>query len=73
MPTTTQINQTVYRKTFTPILEQGKDILYICFSSGLSSTWQGSCLRLGNWKKNSPAVGFSVWTPAAPAPVKEFW
>lgn len=54
MPTTTQINQTVYRKTFTPILEQGKDILYICFSSGLSSTWQGSCLAARELEEKFP-------------------
>jgi len=39
MPTTSQINQDDYMRAFEPILEQGKDILYIAFSSGLS----GSC------------------------------
>lgn len=54
MPTTTQINQETYRKTFTPILKEGKDVLYICFSSGLSSTWQGSCLAARELEEKFP-------------------
>lgn len=36
--TTTQISPLVYEEKFTPYLEQGKDIIYLCFSSGLSGT-----------------------------------
>ena len=54
MPTTTQINQTEYQKRFAPILEEGKDILYICFSSGLSSTWQSSCLAARELEEEFP-------------------
>lgn len=54
MPTTTQINQMTYRKFFTPILEEGKDILYICFSSGLSSTWQSSCMAARELEEKFP-------------------
>ena len=39
MPTTSMINPDDYVRFFEPILAGGKDILYICFSSGLS----GSC------------------------------
>lgn len=41
---TAQINGYTYETAFTPILEQGKDILYLCFSSGLSGTYQASVL-----------------------------
>ncbi len=41
---TTQINYYTYEQVFLPILEAGKDIIYICFSSGLSGTYQGSKL-----------------------------
>lgn len=41
---TTQINYYTYEKVFTPILEKGLDILYLCFSSGLSGTYQASLL-----------------------------
>lgn len=46
MPTTTQINQTVYFELFEPVLAEGKDILYLCFSSGLSGTYQSSRLAV---------------------------
>lgn len=39
MPTTSQVNISEYVEFFTPYLEDGRDILYIAFSSGLS----GSC------------------------------
>lgn len=39
MPTTSQVNISEYLDFFTPLLEQGTDIIYIAFSSGLS----GSC------------------------------
>ena len=35
---TSAANMTAFRDAFTPVLEEGKDILYIGFSSGLSST-----------------------------------
>lgn len=39
MPTTSQVNISEYLDFFTPFLKEGRDILYIAFSSGLS----GSC------------------------------
>lgn len=38
MPTTSAINTGEYVEAWTPFLEQGKDILHISFSSGLSSS-----------------------------------
>ena len=35
---TSSVNGEVFQRTFQPVLEQGKDILYIAFSSGLSAT-----------------------------------
>ena len=37
---TSQITLFTYEAAFAPLLEQGMDILYCCFSGGLSSTWQ---------------------------------
>jgi len=37
---TSQITPFVFEEAFSPILEAGKDVLYCCFSSGISSTWQ---------------------------------
>ena len=54
MPTTTQINQFVYLEAFTPFLEEGKDILYLCFSSGLSGTYQSSRLAVEELQEKYP-------------------
>ena len=37
-PTTSALNQTVYEEYFEPILAEGKDILFLAFSSQLSAT-----------------------------------
>lgn len=42
--TTSQVSLAEYEDAFTPVLEQGQDILYLAFSSGLSGTYQSSCV-----------------------------
>ena len=42
MSTTSQVAISDYEEAFTPFLEQGQDILYLAFSSGLSGTYQAS-------------------------------
>lgn len=44
MSTTTQVNSEQFIQVFTPLLEAGKDALYIAFSSGLSGTYQSALL-----------------------------
>lgn len=51
---TTQINSYTYETVFTPILERGQDILYICFSSGLSGTYQASVLAVEELSQKYP-------------------
>lgn len=41
---TSQINPQRYLDFFTPYLKEGNDILYICFSSGLSSTYNSAVI-----------------------------
>lgn len=36
---TSQITPFVYTELFSPLLAAGQDILYLCFSSGMSATW----------------------------------
>ena len=43
-PTTAQINVGQFISAFEPILDSGKDILHISFSSGLSGTYNSACL-----------------------------
>lgn len=44
MSSTTQINADEFVRTFEPYLQEGQDVLYIGFSSGLSGTYQSACI-----------------------------
>lgn len=48
---TSQINTQNYLEMFSKLLEQGKDILYIAFSSGLSGSYQNALLAAEELKK----------------------
>lgn len=52
--TTSQINPDTYRKHFEPALKQEKDILYICFSSGLSGTIQSARIAIEDLREAYP-------------------
>ena len=54
MPTTTQINMDTYKENFSPYLKQGLDILYICFSSGLSSSYNSALIAVSDLKEDFP-------------------
>lgn len=41
---TSQINPNTYTKFFEKYLKRGQDILYLCFSTGLSATYQNACI-----------------------------
>lgn len=51
---TSQINPAVYRDAFTPCLEAGEDLLYLCFSSGLSGTIQTAQLCMRELREEHP-------------------
>lgn len=51
---TSQISPQNYMDVFTPVLKEGKDILYLALSSGLSSTYQSSCLAAGQLREQFP-------------------
>ena len=44
MPTTSAVNPDGWEKIMKPILEEGKDILVLAFSSGLSTTYQSAVI-----------------------------
>lgn len=44
LATTSLINSFDFTQNFEPVLQSGKDILYLCFSSGLSGSYQQSLL-----------------------------
>lgn len=52
---TSQINPVVYEEVFEPILQEGEDILYIAFSSGLSGTINNAHLAVESLAERYPA------------------
>ena len=53
---TTQITPTFYEDFFDPILKGGESILYLCLSSGLSSTYESACHASKTLKERYPDV-----------------
>lgn len=54
MSTTSQVAITDYEQAFTPFLEQGQDIFYLAFSSGLSGTYQASKVAIEDLQERYP-------------------
>ncbi len=57
---TTQIGYQDYFDYFEPYLEQGKDILYICFTSGLSGTYNTCKIAIRELKEKYPDRKISI-------------
>lgn len=51
---TSQINILEYEKYFEEALKEGKDVLYISFSSGMSGTYQTACLCKNELQESYP-------------------
>ncbi len=54
MSTTSQINQAAFEDAFGPVLAEGKDILYLAFSSGLSGTCHSAVLAAAELEAQYP-------------------
>ena len=54
MPVTQQVNPQQFVDTWEPILQQGTDILHIGFSSGLSGTYNSSCMAAEELREKYP-------------------
>lgn len=54
MPVTSQINPDTYRQFFREFVEDGKAVLYLSFTSGLSGSYQTSLLGINMLKENYP-------------------
>lgn len=54
LPTTSQINPEQAREGLTPFLEEGKDILYIGFSSGLSGSYNSVRMAMEDLRDEYP-------------------
>lgn len=55
---TTQITPGYYEEYFEPVLKQGYSVLYLCLSSGLSSTYESACHAAKALKQKFPDVDF---------------
>ena len=54
LATTSAVNVAEYTQAVEPILQAGKDVLILAFSSGLSSTYQASVLAAGELREKYP-------------------
>ena len=54
LATTSVVNVAEYTQAVEPILQEGKDVLILAFSSGLSSTYQASVLAAGELREKYP-------------------
>ena len=54
LATTSAVNVAEYTQAVEPILQVGKDVLILAFSSGLSSTYQASVLAAGELREKYP-------------------
>lgn len=53
-PKTAAINADAFARAFTPLLEAGNDILYVAFSSGLSTTVNSAHIAVADMKEQFP-------------------
>ncbi len=56
MATTTQINPEQAKESFEPLLKEGKDILHLGFSSGLSGTYNSMRIAAEELKEEYPGT-----------------
>lgn len=54
MPTTAQINPETFAQRFRTAVRQGQDVLYLCFSSVLSGTYQNACMAAKEVMEDDP-------------------
>ena len=52
--TTSAVNISQFTTAMEPLLQQGKDILYLGFTSGLSATYSAGCVAVEELKKSYP-------------------
>lgn len=60
MPVTSQVNPSIYQEYFEKLVKEGKDVLYLCFTSGLSGSYQTACLAADLVKEDYPNAVIEV-------------
>ena len=59
-PTTSQVNVEEYLESFTPYLKEGKDILHVTLSSGISGTYNSACVAAQMLEEQFPGRRVAV-------------
>ncbi|MGL5540318.1 MAG: DegV family protein [Erysipelotrichaceae bacterium] len=57
---TSQIAPGFFLEYFEPVLAKGEDVLYVCFSSGLSGTYQSAMLARGELMERYPSANIVI-------------
>ena len=57
---TSAVNVGVYKDAMTELVQSGKDVLCICFSSGLSTTYQSAVIAAQDVRSANPECGIAV-------------
>lgn len=60
MPTTSQVNPEQYEAMFEPILKEGKDIIHITLSSGISGTYNSAAIARDEMQERYPGRRITV-------------
>ena len=58
---TTAVNPEAFVRAFEPVLASGRDILYLGFSSGLSATYNSSCIAAEELRQNTLNAELLLW------------
>ena len=57
---TSAVNVGTYKDAMTELVQSGKDVLCICFSSGLSTTYQSAVIAAQDVRSANPGCGIAV-------------
>ena len=53
-PTTSQVNVEEFMEAWEPFLKEGKDVLHVCLSSGISGTYNSACIARNELREKYP-------------------
>ena len=71
--TTAAVNMNQYVEAIEPLLQAGRDVLVLAFSSGLSATFQSSKLAVEELRRSTRSGSCTLWTPCAPPWARGCW
>lgn len=60
MPRTSQVNPIKYKEFFTELLEEGKDVIYICFAASLSGSYNNALIAAEELEEKYPSRRITV-------------